>query len=57
MTAMWCPLCARRLGRDEFQPAIGNAPDRWMCGDCDCVVREYDDEYERPDWIESLNAQ
>lgn len=55
-TAMWCPLCARRLERDEFQPAVGNMPNRWMCGDCDCVVNEHDDEYEQPDWIEPAPA-
>ncbi|MDR5824740.1 hypothetical protein [Caballeronia sp. LZ043] len=53
-TSMWCPLCARRLERDEFQPAVGDVPNRWMCGDCDCVVNEYDDEYEQPDWIDPL---
>jgi hypothetical protein len=49
MTSMWCPVCATRLARDEFQPAVGDVPNRWMCGDCDCVVNEYDDEYEEPE--------
>ncbi len=49
--AMWCPVCARRLARDECQPALGDIPDRWMWGDCDCIDNEYDDEYERPEWL------
>jgi hypothetical protein len=57
MTAMWCPVCARRLTRDEFQPAGGDMPDRWMCGDCDCIVNEYDDEYEQPHWIAAAENQ
>jgi hypothetical protein len=53
MGEMWCPVCARRLARDEFQPAVGDVPNRWMCGDCDFIVNEYDDEYERPEWLEA----
>jgi hypothetical protein len=26
VTAMYCPVCARRLERDEFHPAYGTAP-------------------------------
>ncbi|SDR19392.1 hypothetical protein SAMN05443245_3455 [Paraburkholderia fungorum] len=56
MAAMSCPICARRLARDEFQPAVGDVPNRWACGDCDCVVNDYDDEYESPEWIADAGA-
>jgi transcription initiation factor TFIIIB Brf1 subunit/transcription initiation factor TFIIB len=56
MAAMSCPICARRLARDEFRPAVGDVPNRWMCGDCDCVVNENDDEYESPEWTADTDA-
>jgi hypothetical protein len=49
MTAMYCPVCARRLERAEFHPAYGNVPAHWTCIDCDCRVNEHDDEYELPE--------
>jgi hypothetical protein len=46
VTAMYCPVCARRLERDEFQPAYGTVSAHWTCVDCDCRVNSYDDEFE-----------
>ncbi len=49
---MWCPLCYRKLERDEFHPSYGEVPAHWLCGACDCRVNEWDDEYDQPEWVE-----
>jgi transposase-like protein len=46
---MHCPLCDRKLNRDEYQPAVNEVPSRWVCSVCDCRINEYDDEFEAPD--------
>jgi hypothetical protein len=48
---MFCPVCDRQLAADEFQPAVGDVPNRWVCGSCDCCVNEWDDEFEPSGWV------
>jgi hypothetical protein len=48
VSAMYCPVCDRKLELDEFHPAYVTVPAHWLCGVCDCRVNEYDDEFEAP---------
>jgi transposase-like protein len=51
---MHCPLCDRKLERNEYQPSPDGVPSRWVCSVCDCRINEYDDEFEVPDPISDV---